>query len=105
MLLSATTATPSAILFLLLLLLLVLMITASISTTASPTTARNAASSYFTTAASNSFQVVLCFPKSRNQGNLTEDISGQPVAGGFHSWLKFYLEEVAWPCFVSFSPF
>eukprot|EP00913_Durusdinium_trenchii_P022656 g21279.t1 len=27
-------------------------------------------------------------------GNLTEDISGQPVAGGFHSWLKFYLEEV-----------
>ena len=30
-----------------------------------------------------------------SQGNLTEDISGQPVAGGFHSWLKFYLEE-AW---------
>jgi len=27
-------------------------------------------------------------------GNLTEDISGQPVAGGFHCWLKFYLEEV-----------
>ena len=28
-----------------------------------------------------------------SKGNLTEDISGQPVAGGFHSWLKFYLEE------------
>jgi len=27
-------------------------------------------------------------------GNLAEDISGQPVAGGFHFWLKFYLEEV-----------
>ena len=28
-----------------------------------------------------------------DRGNLTEDISGQPVAGGFHCWLKFYLEE------------
>jgi len=27
-------------------------------------------------------------------GNLSEDMSGQPIAGGFHNWLKFYLEEV-----------
>eukprot|EP00933_Yihiella_yeosuensis_P052267 TRINITY_DN50291_c0_g1_i1.p1 TRINITY_DN50291_c0_g1~~TRINITY_DN50291_c0_g1_i1.p1 ORF type:complete len:415 (+),score=71.39 TRINITY_DN50291_c0_g1_i1:119-1363(+) len=27
-------------------------------------------------------------------GNLSEDSSGQPVAGGLHCWLKFYLEEV-----------
>eukprot|EP00931_Biecheleriopsis_adriatica_P066502 TRINITY_DN40845_c0_g1_i1.p1 TRINITY_DN40845_c0_g1~~TRINITY_DN40845_c0_g1_i1.p1 ORF type:complete len:780 (+),score=145.96 TRINITY_DN40845_c0_g1_i1:53-2392(+) len=27
-------------------------------------------------------------------GNLSEDLSGQPIAGGFHNWLKFYLEEV-----------
>lgn len=26
-------------------------------------------------------------------GNLCEDASGQPIAGGLHSWLKFYLEE------------
>eukprot|EP00929_Paragymnodinium_shiwhaense_P095013 TRINITY_DN55959_c0_g3_i1.p1 TRINITY_DN55959_c0_g3~~TRINITY_DN55959_c0_g3_i1.p1 ORF type:complete len:845 (+),score=184.47 TRINITY_DN55959_c0_g3_i1:67-2535(+) len=27
-------------------------------------------------------------------GNLAEDLSGQPIAGGLHCWLKFYLEEV-----------
>lgn len=27
-------------------------------------------------------------------GNLTEDAAGQPIAGGLHCWLKFYLEEL-----------
>mmetsp|Transcript_111556 Transcript_111556/g.356081 ORF Transcript_111556/g.356081 Transcript_111556/m.356081 type:complete len:731 (-) Transcript_111556:192-2384(-) len=27
-------------------------------------------------------------------GNLAEDAAGQPIAGGLHCWLKFYLEEL-----------
>lgn len=27
-------------------------------------------------------------------GNLTEDLSGEPIAGGLHCWVKFYLEEL-----------